>query len=249
MSFANIRITVEFRDVHTHATEEAKESSGGFVSTEHQLLGLLKNKEGAPAKILREMGVNPDMLIADIVQNMPHAESGYISVPILTPRAKRVVDYAFDEAEQLNDKVVGVEHLLLALIRETDGTAGRYLAKHGAELERARRLVVQIMDIGRTGWRTPLPKGGWGAECIETGNGTTVCIWPTRVVGRQSPREVLDRRSERPKFQFSLSQAEASQLGMYLRIQGVKVIRNFPRLASTEIQLSRLASLFPMQRE
>ena len=64
----------------------------------------------------------------------------------LTPRAKRVIDLAYDEARNLNNNYIGTEHLLLGLIREGDGLAGRVLAKLGVELERARREVMSLQD-------------------------------------------------------------------------------------------------------
>src|SRR5258708_22380705 len=69
----------------------------------------------------------------------------------LTPRAKRVIDLAYDEARQLNNNYIGTEHLLLGLIREGEGLAGRVLAKLGVDLERTRREVMALQDTDSTG--------------------------------------------------------------------------------------------------
>src|SRR6185436_7818307 len=82
----------------------------------------------------------------------------------LTPRAKRVIDLAYDEARNLNNNYIGTEHLLLGLIREGDGLAGRVLAKLGVELEKARREVMALQDNEtqtKSGGRSP---NGTGAK-------------------------------------------------------------------------------------
>src|SRR5437773_1081971 len=74
----------------------------------------------------------------------------------LTPRAKRVIDLAYEEARQLNNNYIGTEHLLLGLIREGDGLAARVLGRLGVDLERCRRLVERIQEGTTPQWTTPL---------------------------------------------------------------------------------------------
>ena len=97
----------------------------------------------------------------------------------LTPRAKRVIDLAYDEARQLNNNYIGTEHLLLGLIREGEGLAGRVLAKLGVDLERTRREVMALQDTGR---RQPAERRNAGAAVDEprpwTSSGATTPNWP-----------------------------------------------------------------------
>jgi ATP-dependent Clp protease ATP-binding subunit ClpC len=99
----------------------------------------------------------------------------------LTPRAKRVIDLAYDEARNLNNNYIGTEHLLLGLIREGDGLAGRVLAKLGVELEKARREVMGLQDNDTQG-----KSGGSAARASGTGSGSG------NAQGRTTQTQTLD---------------------------------------------------------
>jgi ATP-dependent Clp protease ATP-binding subunit ClpC len=117
------KFTKRARRVLTYAQEEATRLNHNYIGTEHLLLGLIREEEGLAAKVLRDLGVNQDrarQVIEDIV--------GRGNAPVgarlnLTPRTKRVIELAVDEARRLGHRYIGTEHLLLGLVREGDGIA------------------------------------------------------------------------------------------------------------------------------
>ena len=150
------RFTERARKVVFYAQEEAQKFGEGYVSTEHLLLGLVREPDSVAARVLERTGVSLDRVRVEVEKQLPRgdarAERGHL---LLTPRAKRVIDLARDEARNLNNDHIGTEHLLLGLIREGDGLAGRVLAKLGVELERARREVIALQDNEAGGGGSP----------------------------------------------------------------------------------------------
>jgi ATP-dependent Clp protease ATP-binding subunit ClpA len=145
------RFTERARRVVYFAQEEAARLGESFVSTEHLLLGLVREKDSAVCRLLDKMGVSLSGLRSEIERQVPHGEGRLSHDMALTPRAKRVMDLAYDEARQLNSNYIGTEHLLLALIREGEGLAGRVLDRIGVDLARTRSQVkeMQETDAGR----------------------------------------------------------------------------------------------------
>ncbi len=156
------RFTERARRVVFFAQEEASRLGENFVTTEHLLLGLVRESDSVAARILDRMGVSLNRIRAEIERQVSRGD-GRLSQDTmqLTPRAKRVIDLAYDEARQLNNNYIGTEHLLLGLIREGEGLAARVLAKLGVDLERTRREVMSLqsddssMGTPRTRSRTP----------------------------------------------------------------------------------------------
>jgi len=140
------RFTERARKVVFYAQEEAQKFGEGYVSTEHLLLGLVRETDSVAARVLERLEVSLSRIRAEVEKQLPRGEARPSSDMTLTPRAKRVIDLAYDEARNLNNNYIGTEHLLLGLIREGDGLAGRVLAKLGVELERARREVMALQD-------------------------------------------------------------------------------------------------------
>ncbi|MCW5939017.1 MAG: ATP-dependent Clp protease ATP-binding subunit [Fimbriimonadaceae bacterium] len=140
------RFTERARKVVFFAQEEAHKFGEGYVSTEHLLLGLVRETDSVAARVLERLGVSLNRVRAEVEKQLPRGEARQTQDMTLTPRAKRVIDLAYDEARNLNNNYIGTEHLLLGLIREGDGLAGRVLAKLGVELERARREVMSLQD-------------------------------------------------------------------------------------------------------
>ncbi len=140
------RFTERARKVVFYAQEEATKFGEGYVSTEHLLLGLVREKDSVAARVLANIGASLDRIRAEVEKQLPRGDSRTNQEVTLTPRAKRVIDLAYDEARNLNNNYIGTEHLLLGLIREGDGLAGRVLTKLGIELERARREVMALQD-------------------------------------------------------------------------------------------------------
>jgi|GEM_PF-3745200 len=138
------KFTERARKVVFYAQEEAQKFGEGYVSTEHLLLGLVRDSDSVAARTLEKLGVSLNRIRAEVEKQLPRGDARPSQDMTLTPRAKRVIDLAHDEARNLNNNYIGTEHLLLGLIREGDGLAGRVLAKLGVELERARREVRGI---------------------------------------------------------------------------------------------------------
>jgi ATP-dependent Clp protease ATP-binding subunit ClpC len=158
------RFTERARRVVFFAQEEAGRLGENYVSTEHLLLGLVRENDSVAARILDRMGVSLGRIRSEIERQVTRGDGRLGQDMQLTPRAKRVIDLAYDEARQLSNNYIGTEHLLLGLIREGEGLAGRVLAKLGVELERTRREVMALQDndsgmapanTGRQKSRTP----------------------------------------------------------------------------------------------
>lgn len=150
------RFTEKARKVIFYSQEEAQKFGEGYVSTEHLLLGLLREGDGTAIAVIKNLGMIPDRIRHEIQVQLPRGDARPSQDMTLTPRAKRVIDLAYDEARNLNNNYIGTEHLLLGLIREWDGLAGRVLTKLGVELESARLKVIE-MQASRSGDRPNAP--------------------------------------------------------------------------------------------
>jgi ATP-dependent Clp protease ATP-binding subunit ClpC len=140
------RFTERARRVVFFAQEEAGRLGENYVSTEHLLLGLVRENDSVAARILDRLGVSLGRIRSEIERQVARGDGRLGQDMQLTPRAKRVIDLAYDEARQLNNNYIGTEHLLLGLIREGEGLAGRVLNKLGVDLERTRREVMLLQD-------------------------------------------------------------------------------------------------------
>ncbi len=140
------RFTERARRVVFFAQEEAGRLGENYVSTEHLLLGLVRENDSVAARILDRMGVSLGRIRSEIERQVARGEGRLGQDMQLTPRAKRVIDLAYDEARQLSNNYIGTEHLLLGLIREGEGLAGRVLAKLTVELEKTRKEVLALQD-------------------------------------------------------------------------------------------------------
>ena len=140
------RFTERARRTVFFAQEEAGRLGENYVSTEHLLLGLAREDDSVAARILDRMGLSMARVRSEIERQVARGDGRLGTDMQLTPRAKRVIDLAYDEARQLSNNYIGTEHLLLGLIREGEGMAGRVLTKLGVELERTRREVMMLQD-------------------------------------------------------------------------------------------------------
>lgn len=140
------RFTERARRVIFYAQEEAGRLGENYVSTEHLLLGLVRENDSVAARILQRMDISLQQIRDEIERQVTKGDGRLGHDMQLTPRSKRVIDLAYDEARQLSNNYIGTEHLVLGLIREGDGLAGRVLAKLGVELERTRREVMTLQD-------------------------------------------------------------------------------------------------------
>ena len=155
------RFTDRARRVVVLAQEEARMLNHNYIGTEHILLGLIHEGEGVAAKALESLGISLDAVrqqVEEIIGQGQQAPSGHIP---FTPRAKKVLELSLREAKALGHNYIGTEHILLGLIREGSGVAAQVLVKLGADLNRARQQVVQLLhgyhgeDV--TGESSPLP--------------------------------------------------------------------------------------------
>ena len=140
------RFTERARRVVFFAQEEAGRLGENYVSTEHLLLGLVRENDSVAARILDRMGVSLGRIRSEIERQVTRGDGRLGQDMQLTPRAKRVIDLAYDEARNLNNNYIGTEHLLLGLIREGEGMAARVLQRLGVDIERTRREVMNLQD-------------------------------------------------------------------------------------------------------
>ena len=156
------KFTERARRVLTLAQEEAQHFNHSYIGTEHILLGLVREEGGVAARILGNLGVGLSKVRSAVEFIIGHGEKPGTSDIGLTPRAKRVIELAIDEARHLSHSYIGTEHLLLGLLREGEGIAAGVLDSFGVTLERARAETVHILSQGalrpratRTTSRTP----------------------------------------------------------------------------------------------
>ena len=139
------RFTDRARRVVVLAQEEARMLNHNYIGTEHILLGLIHEGEGVAAKALESLGISLDAVrqqVEEIIGQGQQAPSGHIP---FTPRAKKVLELSLREALQLGHNYIGTEHILLGLIREGDGVAAQVLVRLGADLDRVRQQVIQLL--------------------------------------------------------------------------------------------------------
>src|SRR6202162_234100 len=151
------RFTDRARRVVVLAQEEARMLNHNYIGTEHILLGLIHEGEGVAAKALESLGISLEAVrqqVEEIIGQGQQAPSGHIP---FTARAKQVLELAHRESVQLGHNYIGTEHILLGLIREGDGVAAQVLFKLGADLNRVRQQVVQLLH-GYQG-KEPSPSG------------------------------------------------------------------------------------------
>jgi ATP-dependent Clp protease ATP-binding subunit ClpC len=155
------RFTDRARRVVVLAQEEARMLSHNYIGTEHILLGLIHEGEGVAAKALESLGISLEAVrsqVEEIIGQGQQAPSGHIP---FTPRAKKVLELSLREALQLGHNYIGTEHILLGLIREGEGVAAQVLVKLGADLNKVRQQVIQLLS------------GYQGKETATAGAGTT----------------------------------------------------------------------------
>jgi len=139
------RFTDRARRVVGLAQEEAKRLDHNYVGTEHILLGLIGEGDGVAAKALKSLGISLDAVrqqVEELIGRGQQAPSGHIP---FTPRGKKVLELSLRESQQLGHNYIGTEHILLGLIREGDGVAAQVLVKLGADLNRVRQQVIQLL--------------------------------------------------------------------------------------------------------
>ena len=139
------KFTERARRVLTLAQEEAQRFNHNYIGTEHLLLGLVREGDGVAAKVLSNLGVELNKVRSAVEFIIGRGDRQSSSEIGLTPRAKRVIELAVDEARRLNHSYIGTEHLLLGLVREGEGIAAGVLESLGVNLERVRGETTRIL--------------------------------------------------------------------------------------------------------
>src|SRR5688572_31497914 len=140
------RFTDRGRKVMQLANQEAQRFNHEYIGTEHILLGLVKEGSGVAANVLKNLDVDLRKIrleVEKLVQSGP--EMVTMGKLPQTPRAKKVIEYAIEEARNLNHNYVGTEHLLLGLLREEEGVAAQVLRNLGLKLEDVREEVLNLL--------------------------------------------------------------------------------------------------------
>src|SRR5205085_11798753 len=140
------KFTERARKVLTLAQEEATRFNHNYIGTEHLLLGLIREGEGVAAKVLRNLGVELDKVRSEVEFIIGRGDRMIAGEIGLTPRAKKVIELAVDEARRLGHHYIGTEHLLLGLVREGEGIASAVLEKLGVNLDKVRTQTVQVLS-------------------------------------------------------------------------------------------------------
>jgi ATP-dependent Clp protease ATP-binding subunit ClpC len=140
------KFTERARKVLTLAQEEAHRFNHNYIGTEHLLLGLVREGDGVAARVLANMGVQLPKVRSAVEFIIGRGDSMIVGEIGLTPRAKKVIELAVDEARRLNHHYIGTEHLLLGLVREGEGIAAGVLESLGVSLEKVRQQVMQVVS-------------------------------------------------------------------------------------------------------
>ncbi|HEX6484403.1 MAG TPA: Clp protease N-terminal domain-containing protein [Ktedonobacteraceae bacterium] len=139
------RFTKGARHVLVLAQEEAQRFQHNYIGTEHLLLGLLREREGVAAQVLTNLGIEEDQARHAVEAIIGCGERIVLGEMVLTPRTKKVFEFAVDEAYRLNHRLIGTGHLLLGLIREGDGMAAGVLENFGLHLEQVRTETLRVL--------------------------------------------------------------------------------------------------------
>ena len=178
------RFTDRARRVVVLAQEEARMLNHNYIGTEHILLGLIHEGEGVAAKALEALNISLEAVraqVEEIIGQGQQAPSGHIP---FTPRAKKVLELSLREALQLGHNYIGTEHILLGLIREGEGVAAQVLVKLGADLNRVRQQVIQLLS------------GYQGKEAVTSGSGPAEGTPTTSLVLDQFGRNLTQAARE-----------------------------------------------------
>ncbi len=143
------RFTERAKRVINLAHESAADLGHGYVGSEHILLGIALDGGGAAAKVLRDAGLDAELIRASIEKIVGRGDSADTTVQGLTPRAKRIIELALMDALRLGHSYVGTEHLLMGILRETDSVAARILTLSGADINKLYTDLINMFDVTR----------------------------------------------------------------------------------------------------
>jgi ATP-dependent Clp protease ATP-binding subunit ClpA len=172
------RFTDRARKAMTLANQLAIKYNHEFIGTEHVLLGLLTDSGNVAIKLLRSLDVRPDELVKKVEdQIVPDPPADIMGKVPQTPRTKKVIQYAIEEARRLENNWVGTEHLLLGLAREKEGLGGEVLLSEGLNLESLREVVKKFQDTFPQQKQSTMPE----EDNNNNNSNWRVGVYPTKV--------------------------------------------------------------------
>jgi ATP-dependent Clp protease ATP-binding subunit ClpC len=129
------------------AQEEAQRLGNNYIGTEHLLLGIISEGESVAAKVLENLGINLQKVRGEVESIVGKGNASSQQEMVFTPRAKRVIELAFEEARALAHNYIGTEHLLLGLVREGEGVAARVLSNLGVDPAKIRSEITKLLGV------------------------------------------------------------------------------------------------------
>ncbi len=200
------RFTKRARRVLTLAQEEAQRLNHNYIGTEHLLLGLVREENGVAVRVLRDLGVDPKQIRERVERTVGRGQRAMYGKLSLTPRTKRVIELAVDEARRLGHHYIGTEHLLLGLVRAGEGVAVDVLRGLGVGLDKVRSQTARVMmeTSSQSSSTSSRESGGKGTPLVDQ-LGTDLTAQAEQgkldpVVGRQIEIErviqILSRRTK-----------------------------------------------------
>ena len=200
------RFTERARKVLSLAQEEAQRFQHHYIGTEHLLLGLVREGDGVAAKVLAHLGVELDKVRQAVEFIIGRGDKPVTGAVGLTPRAKKAIELAVDEARRMNHHYIGTEHLLLGLVREGGGIGAGVLQSMGVNLENLRTSTIQIVDSTQTA-RTAQEQATGPAATAAAQSGTS----ERSEASVSANRNRFDKFTERARKVLSLAQEEAQR--------------------------------------
>ncbi|HVB62486.1 MAG TPA: Clp protease N-terminal domain-containing protein [Ktedonobacteraceae bacterium] len=200
------RFTERARRVLSLAQEEAQRFQHNYIGTEHLLLGLVREGDGVAAKVLAHLGVELGKVRQAVEFIIGRGDKPVTGAVGLTPRAKKVIELAVDEARSMNHHYIGTEHLLLGLVREGGGIGAGVLQSMGVNLENLRTSTIQIVDSTQTA-RTAQEQATGPAATAAAQSGTS----ERSEASVSANRNRFDKFTERARKVLSLAQEEAQR--------------------------------------
>jgi ATP-dependent Clp protease ATP-binding subunit ClpC len=185
------KFTERARKVMSLSRQEAQRLNGDFISTEHMLLGILQEGGGVAAKVLRNLDVDTKRVRQEIEKRITVSDSPTVTLGQLpfSPRAKRVIELSGEAASLLGHDVIGTEHLLLGLLKESEGIAAQVLVKLGVKLDELKDMILEVLGAAAEESAAP-------SEARSAGGDLTAF----------SGRKLLEHLVDRPLVQDSVMQ-------------------------------------------
>lgn len=200
------------------AQEEAQRFQHSYIGTEHLLLGLAREGEGVGAKVLEDLGVDLIQVRSAVESIINRSERIVLGEIGLTPRAKKAIELAVDEARRLNHHYIGTEHILLGLVREGEGIAAGVLESLGVNLEKVRSQTLAVLSqvnralpddqVASTPVGTDVSTPG---QKSKTQGGTAEKAGTSDQMGAKPGRDRFDKFTPRSKIVLSMAQEEAQR--------------------------------------